>query len=201
MGAIADGRPVPELHHLSHGRGSAARKHMTAVADGVDTRRTLAVPRVVLVPDGLAELLDHGARLTAAVEAARLVHGLPFGDDVGRGAEVVFAHILDFLTEAVQGVLETVSHVAGVVLTRSGVGEDGPHAVVAGDDDEAFAVADIEDVIVSDVTVGSHADQIQLDVSVFLTDSRGAQELGTQFLGFLLVDRTSHQATNDSHQA
>ena len=201
MGTVTDGRPVPELHHLSHGRGGAARKHMATVAEGVDTRRALAVPRIVLVPDGMAEWLDHGARLTTAVEAARLAHRLPFGNDVGRGGEIVLAHILDFIAEAVEGVLEAICYIVGIIFTRGGIGEDRPHAVITGDDDKAFAVADIKDVIVSGVTVGSHADQIQLDVSVFLADSRGAQELGTQFLGFLLVDRTSHQATNDSHQA
>jgi hypothetical protein len=41
-----------------------------------------------------------------------------------------------------------------------------------------------------------------LDVSAFLADSGGAQEFGTQFLGLLLVNGTSHQAADaDSDEA
>jgi hypothetical protein len=40
-----------------------------------------------------------------------------------------------------------------------------------------------------------------LDVSAFLADSGGAQEFGTEFLGFLLVNRACQQATEGSDEA
>ena len=160
--------PFMELHHLAHGRGHTAGIHMAAAASGVG--RALAVPRVVLVPKGLAKRTYHGAGLLATIEAARFVHRLPFGGDVGRGLEVVFADVLDFLLEVHQSEREGFRHVLRIVVARSGVGEDGLHTVVGRNDDEAFAVFDIEDVIVSGTALGGHADQLQLDASVFLAE-------------------------------
>ena len=190
--AIATCRPVPEFHHHAHGRGGTAGIDVATATGRVG--RTLAVPRIVLVPEGLAERLHHSTGLTSAVEAARRVHRTPFGHDVGRGAEVVVAHVLDLLAESVEGVLEALGHIIRGILTRGGVGKNRSYAVVGGHDDEAFAVADVEDIIVGGVTVGSDADQVQLDVGVLLGDSGGAQEFGTDFLGLLLVDRGGHEA-------
>ena len=115
----------------------------------------------------------------------------------------MFAHILDFLAEAVQSVLETICYIVRIILTRSGVSEDGPHAVVASHDDEAFAAFDVEDIIVGAATsqVKGDRDEVQLDVGVFLCNGCGAQEFGTEFLGLLLVNRASHQAADGSDEA
>ena len=164
---------------------------MAAVAFGVF--RALAVPGEVLVPEGLAEHVDHGTGLTATVEATRFAHLFPFGDDVGSSGDVVFTHVLDFLLETVQRESEAFGDVARVEMAGGGIGEDGFCAVVTGHDDEAFSVADVEYIIVSGVAVGGDAGELKLDVSVFLADSSGAQELGTHFLCLLLVDWASQQ--------
>ena len=112
-------RPIPEFHHLAHGRGDAAGIDMAAVAFGVFG--TLAVPRIVLVPEGLAERAYYDAGLATVVEAAVLGHRVPFSHDVGRGAEVVVAYVLDFLAERVQGKGKAFRNVLRVVLARGGV--------------------------------------------------------------------------------
>ena len=154
-----------------------------------------------MVPKRLAERGDHDTGLTATVEAARFAHPFPFGHDVGRCGEVVFADVMDFIAEAVEGELETVGYVVGIVIAFGGVGEDGPHTVVASDDDEAFATFHIKNKIVgaAALKVNGNRNQVELDVGVFLAQRSSAQELGTQFLGFLLVDRASHQAADKSH--
>jgi len=187
-------RPLPELHHLSHGGGYAAGVDVAAVARGVF--RALAVPGEVLVPEGLAEHVDHGAGLSATVEATRFADAFPFGHDVGRGGDVVLAHVLDFLLEAFQREGKAFRHILRVVGAGGGVGEDGLGAVVARNDDEAFTVLDVEDVVVDGATgdVGGGSDAVELDVSVALSEGGGAQELGTDSLCLLLVDRAGHEA-------
>ena len=165
-------RPVPVFHHLSHGCGHAASIDIAAAAFGVF--RALAVPGEVLVPNGLAQRADHSAGLTAMVEAAVFSYRPPFGSDVGRGTKVVFTHVLDFFAETIKGESEAFGHVVGVVFSRGGIGEDRFHAVVAGHDDEAFTVTDVEDVVVNSIAVEGRTYQLELDVSVFLIDSGGA---------------------------
>ena len=184
---------IPEFHHLAHRGGDATGIHMASVAFGVF--RALAIPREVLVPGSLAERVNYSAGLTVTVEATCLGHGIPFGHDVGRGNKVVFLHIMDFFLEAVQRERKAFRYVVWVKLSRSGIGENGFHAVVASHDDEAFATCDVEGVIVSRSAIDGDTGQLQLYVSIFLAECGGAQELGTEFLGLLLINWTSHQAT------
>ena len=195
------GRPFPEFHHLSHGSSHATGIDIAAAAFWVFG--ALAVIGEILIPDGLAKRSYHRTGLTASVEAACLAHRLPFSCDVGCGRKVMLTHILDFLAEAIEGELEAFRNIVRIILACGRVGEDGLHAVVASHDDKAFVAVDVEDIKVSATTlqVSGYRDQVQLDVSVFLTNSGGAQEFGTEFLGLLLVNRASHQATDDSEEA
>ena len=70
--------------------------------------------------------------------------------------------------ETREGEREAVGYIIGVEITLSGIGQDRLHAVVSRYDDEAFAVYDIEDIIVNAATLRVRGDRnaLQLDIGI-----------------------------------
>ena len=149
-------RPVVELHHLTHGRGDTSSVDMASAS--LFIFGALAAIGEVLVPDGLAQGTHHRTGLSSLADLTALHHRIPFRYDIGRGRKVMRTHILDLLLEVAQGVGKALGHILGIEPTRGGISQDGFHTVVTRDDDESFAVMDVEHIIVGSTArcIGSH---------------------------------------------